>query len=192
MNGSDRTDGYAQCIHCKLTGTVLEPLTKCKVCDKPTRRSWADDSHVCVEHYYALSNLELVEDHMKIVDIWDSSDRLDDEAKFHKRQKDQTRRFASILGKRVVFEEMGTEFVEKNSSVVSHIGATFCRLVLAHEFGMGLMGCLEKYPEMDEALYAKQIAHLRSNIKEISDKMVNKTKGLTNGHFINFEVKGID
>jgi hypothetical protein len=39
MDRLDRTDGYAYCKHCDYSATVFEPLTKCRICKKPTSYS---------------------------------------------------------------------------------------------------------------------------------------------------------
>jgi hypothetical protein len=52
----DRTDGYAYCTKCPLSGSYLDPLTKCVVCQTPTSRyTDKSDVHYCRVHYYQLS-----------------------------------------------------------------------------------------------------------------------------------------
>jgi hypothetical protein len=46
-----RKDGYAFCKHCNLSGTYLEPLSKCKICKKTTNYdSDKNENHYCKKH----------------------------------------------------------------------------------------------------------------------------------------------
>lgn len=57
----DRDDGYAFCTQCPLSGTFLEPLTKCKICDVPTAEHQGKDKIVyCHLHYYELNTDEAI------------------------------------------------------------------------------------------------------------------------------------
>ena len=51
-----RKDGYAFCRKCPLSGSFLEPLTRCTTCNMPTsyRRDNSEDWY-CPEHYYQLA-----------------------------------------------------------------------------------------------------------------------------------------
>lgn len=63
----NRTDGYCYCTKCPLSGTFLEPLTKCHVCQVPTSRyTNKDDVHYCMDHYYQLTP----EEAMGTEDYW--------------------------------------------------------------------------------------------------------------------------
>lgn len=61
VNGNERDDGYAICTHCGLTGSVLDPLTICIVCEKPTTKRFAG-KHICHIHYFAKSDAELLQE----------------------------------------------------------------------------------------------------------------------------------
>lgn len=59
----NRTDGYCYCTKCPLSGSFLEPLTKCFICQTPTSRyTNKNDVHYCVDHYFELPVDEVVED----------------------------------------------------------------------------------------------------------------------------------
>lgn len=58
-----RTDGYCFCTLCPLSGTFLEPLTKCEICLVPTSKyTDKDDKHYCLHHYFELPMEQVVED----------------------------------------------------------------------------------------------------------------------------------
>lgn len=58
----DRADGYCFCTKCPLSGTFLEPLTKCEVCQIPTTGQVdRNDKHFCLEHYFRLTPDEVVD-----------------------------------------------------------------------------------------------------------------------------------
>lgn len=58
-----RPDGYCYCSKCPLSGMYLEPLTKCTICQTPTT-GYTDKNkvHYCRDHYFLLSEDEVVED----------------------------------------------------------------------------------------------------------------------------------
>lgn len=51
----NRTDGYAYCTKCPLSGSFLEPSTTCALCQTPTKRKVDKlNNHYCISHYLAL------------------------------------------------------------------------------------------------------------------------------------------
>ena len=65
-NRRDRVDGYCFCTKCPLSGTFLEPLTKCEVCKIPTTgQTNKDDKHYCLDHYFKLVPDEVVDMNQK-------------------------------------------------------------------------------------------------------------------------------
>lgn len=52
MERRNRTDGYGYCKHCSYSSMVFEPLTKCKICKKPTNYSSdIKNNHYCEKHH---------------------------------------------------------------------------------------------------------------------------------------------
>lgn len=68
----ERTDGYATCIKCGLSGKVLEPLTKCHICGTPTTKEFHDD-YICLKHHNELTFEQLYDERKKL-----NQSRLDD------------------------------------------------------------------------------------------------------------------
>lgn len=59
----ERSDGYAYCLKCPLSGSFLEPLTKCVVCQTPTAKyTDKNENHHCLNHYYKLNVDQVVSD----------------------------------------------------------------------------------------------------------------------------------
>lgn len=50
VSGTHRTDGYARCTECGLTGRALPPETTCTVCNTPTKHDRLGE-HLCLTHY---------------------------------------------------------------------------------------------------------------------------------------------
>lgn len=57
VKGKHRSDGYAVCEHCGLTGMALEPLTTCQHCDEPTS-NMVGNTFLCLAHTYSLNEDE--------------------------------------------------------------------------------------------------------------------------------------
>lgn len=63
-----RSDGYAYCIKCPLSGSFLEPLTKCMVCQIPTsEHTDKNENYFCLNHYYNLDVEQAVSDNEKVL-----------------------------------------------------------------------------------------------------------------------------
>lgn len=59
----NRTDGYGYCTLCPLSGSFLEPLTKCFTCQIPTaEHTDKDKNYYCDDHYYQLTPEDAVGD----------------------------------------------------------------------------------------------------------------------------------
>ncbi len=109
INGRLREDGYAQCIHCHVKGSFLEPLTVCDTCGKKTK-NLLGERHLCYKDMYALP----VDDYVK-------------ELKAHReplglfsKEREVTVRFLYPI-KQAAVKLKGDDYLEKNIGVMAKL-----------------------------------------------------------------------
>lgn len=78
FKGEERTDGYAKCVHCGISGTFLEPTTKCIYCDEKTTNIFKKD-YVCKKHYYEKHTIqEIIDDrkHNSLIEDYTDEEKI--------------------------------------------------------------------------------------------------------------------
>lgn len=109
VNGIHRKDGYARCIHCDVKGTVLEPETRCVVCNKPTSDQLGKDT-LCLVDRFALTVDEFIARQGIVKGLF---------GEVINENKDQER--INFMIRKTIFQHLGEERYKNNREVVSRV-----------------------------------------------------------------------
>lgn len=175
VRGSTRRDGYAICIHCGLSGSVLPPLDRCIECDTPTNEKIGSTPY-CTTHWLAQGFDKILKERIEGNKSCSILGRIsDDEAAFDL--------YVEMELKSFWLQELGQEKLDDLWSRLTTTKVYFKDSLLRRYFGKKGFSMSSGFPSSDNHVLKENLDHYKRNKDKILE-FVNEEGSLNTSDLV--------